>query len=342
MLHGIPRTILVPRTVLFFLFMILMLAPGVQAAESATYSRMDVEFNAEGATLRGWFYQPTGVTQAVPTIVMAHGFSSVKEMYLDSFADVFAKAGFGVLVFDNRNFGASGGEPRQEIDPWQQIRDYRHAITYVSTLPKVDANRIGIWGSSYSGGHVLVLGAIDRRVKCVVSQVPLISGNRNGQRLIRADFYKSLRANFDQDRRNRFAGKPPAMIPVVAADPMAASALPTPDSWQWFSQTSASRAPAWRNEVTLRSVEMFLEYEPGIYIPQISPTPLLLVVAREDHLTVADEAFAAYNQALEPKQLTILNGGHFDAYTKGFTEASFSATNWFIEHLQDPHLSLSK
>jgi hypothetical protein len=61
---------------------------------------------------------------------MAHGFSAVKEMYLDAYAEVFAAAGLNALVFDNRNFGASDGEPRQEIDPWQQVRDYRHAITY--------------------------------------------------------------------------------------------------------------------------------------------------------------------------------------------------------------------
>jgi fermentation-respiration switch protein FrsA (DUF1100 family) len=99
--------------------------------------------------------------------VFTHGFSAVKEMYLDKFAEVFATAGLGALVFDNRNFGASGGEPRQEIDPWEQVRDYRDAITFAETLPETDADRIGIWGPSYSGGHVLVVGAIDRRVKCV-------------------------------------------------------------------------------------------------------------------------------------------------------------------------------
>jgi uncharacterized protein len=72
-------------------------------------------------------------------------------------------------VFDNRNFGASDGEPRQEIDPWAQVRDYRHAISWAQTLPEVDAERVGVWGSSYSGAHVLVLGAIDKRVKCVVA-----------------------------------------------------------------------------------------------------------------------------------------------------------------------------
>jgi hypothetical protein len=75
---------------------------------------------------------------------MAHGFSAVKEMYLDSSAEVFAAAGLNALVFGNRCFGASAGEPRQEIDPWAQVRDYRNAITYASTLPEVDAGRIGI------------------------------------------------------------------------------------------------------------------------------------------------------------------------------------------------------
>ena len=296
--------------------------------------RRDIEFNAEGVMLRGWLYLPDGVTTAVPTIVMAHGYSAVKEMYLDAFAEVFAQAGLGALVFDNRNFGASDGEPRQEIDPWQQIRDYRHAITYASTLPEVDANRMGIWGSSYSGGHVLVVGAIDRRVKCVVSQVPLISGHRNARRLIRADFIAPLQAQFEMDRRQRFAGEAPMTLPVVAEDPLAPSALPTADSWQWFSDTGRTRAPSWRNEVTLRSVEMFLEYEPGIYIGWISPTPLLLVVARDDHLTVADEAIAAYNAALEPKQLALVPGGHFDAYVAGFEVASGAAREWFVKHLQ--------
>jgi len=100
---------------------------------------------------------------------MAHGFSCTKEMFLDKYAEVFVKDGFAVLVYDNRNFGDSDGQPRLEVDPYSQIRDYWHAITYVSSLPQVDSSRIGIWGTSYTGGHVLQVAAIDKRVKCVVS-----------------------------------------------------------------------------------------------------------------------------------------------------------------------------
>src|SRR5437773_11664814 len=225
--------------------------------------RQDVEFDAEGVTLRGWLYLPDGATDPVPTVVMAHGFSAVKEMFLDRCAEAFAAGGLGALVFDNRNFGASDGQPRQHIDPWEQVRDYRDAITFAETLPEVDKNRIGVWGSSYSGGHVLALGAIDRRVKCVVAQVPLISGHRNARRLIRADLIAVVQAQFDADRRARYAAKAAAIIPVVAQDPMAACALPTADSWEWFTETGKKRAPAWQNEVNLQSAGVFLEFWPG-------------------------------------------------------------------------------
>ena len=296
-------------------------------------ARRDIEFDAEGVTLRGWFYRADGADGAAPTVVMAHGFSAVKEMYLDAYAETFAAAGLNALVYDNRNFGDSDGEPRQEIDPWAQVRDYRHAITYAGTLPEVDVDRIGIWGSSYSGGHVLVVGAIDRRVKAVVSQVPLVSGHDNFRALVRADFVDGFRAQFDSDRLARFRGEKPAMVPVVDEDPLGACALPTPDSWTWFTETHRVRAPSWRNEVTMRSVEMFTEYEPVSYLPYVSPTPLLLMPARNDVLTPTDLAIAAYERAREPKRLRILPGGHFDAYVAGFEHSSGPARDWFVEHL---------
>ena len=171
--------------------------------------RKDIEFPAtDGTILRRWHYLPDGRPGKHPTIVMAHGFSAVKEMYLDKYAESFAQAGFASVAYDNRNFGASDGLPRQEIDPWLQIRDYSDAITFAQCLSETDAERIGVWGSSYSGGHVLVVAAIDRRVKCVVSQVPVISGSQGLRRLVRADFISRLNAQLAEDRRNRAAGKP--------------------------------------------------------------------------------------------------------------------------------------
>jgi fermentation-respiration switch protein FrsA (DUF1100 family) len=302
--------------------------------ENAMRQDAEIRILEEGISLQGWLYTPEDGAAPFPAVIMAHGFSAVKEMYLDAFAEVFAQAGLAVLVFDNRNFGASDGTPRQEIDPWVQVRDYRHAITYAGTRPEVDRERIGVWGSSYSGGHALVVAAIDRRVRCVVSQVPLVSGYRNILRLVRADMLAQVRAQFDQDREARFAGQPPAMIPVVSADPAGPAALPTADSYEWFTETGRTRAPAWKNEVTVRTVELLMDYEPAAYLERISPTPLLMVVAARDHLTPADLALAAYERALEPKRLALLPGGHFEAYVgPGFELASGAARDWFVQHL---------
>jgi len=295
--------------------------------------RQDIEFAAEdGVTLRGWLYVPDDATGSVPGIVMCHGFSAVKEMYLDRFGQLFADSGMAALVYDNRNLGASDGEPRQEIDPWQQVRDYRDAISFARGLPEIDGDRIGVWGSSYSGAHVLVVGAIDRRVKCVACQVPLISGHVNARRLVRADLIAPTREMFDADREARYRGEPPAMIPVVAPEGEPC-ALPTPDSYEWFTTSGAERAPSWVNECTLRSIEMFWEYEPGAYLAHVSPTPLLMVVAAGDHLTVSDLAIDAFERAREPKKLEILPGGHFDAYIADFERSSSVSRDWFLEHL---------
>src|ERR1051325_10929584 len=165
--------------------------------------REDIEFDAEGATLRGWFYRPDDADGEVPCIVMAHGFSAIKEMHLDDYAEVFADAGVASVVYDNRGFGASDaapGRPRQEIDPWEQIRDYQHAITYAQSRDDVDADRIGVWGSSYSGAHAYVVGAIDRRVKAVSGQAPLVSGRRSFESLVRIDAWGPAWDAFAADR----------------------------------------------------------------------------------------------------------------------------------------------
>jgi fermentation-respiration switch protein FrsA (DUF1100 family) len=297
-------------------------------------ARRDIEFDAEGTTLRGWFYPAAGASSTAPVVVMAHGLSAVKEMYLDTYAEAFSQAGLGALVFDNRNFGASDGEPRQEIDPVAQVRDYRHAITYAIGLPEVDRNRVGVWGSSYSGGHVLVLGAIDQRVKAVVAQVPLVSGYENIRSLVRSDLIGGFRDMFDADREARFRGEAPAMVPAVNEDPAGPAAMPTADSYQWFTETHELRAPSWRNEITLRSVEMLREYEPDSYVHRIAPTPLLMLVAEHDVLTPTELTLATYQKAREPKKLVILPGGHFDAYVKGFDASMAPARDWFLEHLQ--------
>lgn len=304
-------------------------------ADAQNFERRDVTFASEGLRLAAWYYVPKGLNagEKRPAIVMAHGFSAPKEALLQNFADRFAAAGFVVTVFDYRCLGASEGEPRGQIFPHQQIEDYRNAITWTQMQKEVDPERIGVWGTSYSGAHVLHLGAFDRRIKAVVSQVMMIDGPANAARLNRADLLPLTIGFLAQDRAQRYTSGKVNYIPVVAPEGQP-SALPTPESQEFFMKVVAANAPRWENRVTLESMEKFLEYNPGANIHRISPTPLLMVVAEDDRLTPTDLAIEAYERAREPKKLVVFKGGHFDAYQlPGLNITAGSAVDWFRQHL---------
>lgn len=250
---------------------------------------------------------------------------------LEPFARAFAEAGFVVLVHDHRGFGHSGGEPRQDINPWQQIADWRRAISFLETVPEVDASRIGLWGTSYAGGHAIVLGATDRRLQAVVSQVPTISGYEQGLRRIPADRLAAVDEAFAEDERAQLRGEPPQYVMMVSADPAVGAAYRTQDAIDFTLQSLPDGV--WENKVTLRSSRLARMYEPGTWITRVSPTPLLLVVARDDKTTPTDLALTAYERALEPKSLVIIDGGHYDVYVAARDAAVAAAIDWFSNHL---------
>ncbi|RDH26433.1 Alpha/Beta hydrolase protein [Aspergillus welwitschiae] len=299
----------------------------------------DIQFQtADYVTLRGWLFHPPMELskRRLPCLVMSHGFSALKEMELVSFAKYFTtNLHIVCLVYDNRGFGDSdtkGGQPRHEILPTQQTSDISDAITYAQSRPEIDPNRIGIWGSSYSGGHVLLVGAVDRRVKAVLSHAPFVDGWENLNRLLQSDMVDEVNKAFQEDRLARAAGKPPAMIAVVDEDPLKPSALPTRDSDQFFSAWEAKSK--WKNEVRLKSLEAARAYKPAAHIHHISPTPLLLTVGANDVITPTDIALEAYSRAREPKKLHIFPGGHFDGYTGKCFERIVSAQADFLnQHL---------
>jgi hypothetical protein len=295
-------------------------------------ARTDVSIPVPGAELGAWLYLPQGAGPH-PAVVMAHGFSAVKELYLDRYAERFCEAGLAVAVFDHRGFGASTGLPRQEADPVLQGRDYRHVITWLSAQPGIDPERIGIWGSSYSGGHVLQVAAADRRVKCVVSQVPTISGYEQTRRRTPPERLPRVYKMFAEERARLARGEPPRMRRVIPEAQGEGGVFDGPEALAFFG-ASERIAPSWRNEVTVATLEYSVEYEPAAQIEYISPTPLLMLVAQQDTVTPTDLALRAYQRALEPKQLVFLPGGHFDAYVEQFELSSSAARDWFVQHLR--------
>lgn len=293
--------------------------------------RRDVEFEVEGGLkLRAWLFIPDGVGPH-PAITMAHGYAGTREHGIERFGRAFAEAGFAVLLHDHRNFELSDGAERGDIDPWRQVADWRRAISYLESLPEVDASRIGLWGTSYAGGHAIVLGATERRLRAVVAQVPTISGYEQGLRRIPPDGVAALERSFAEDERAQFRGEPLRRQRIVSDDPAIAASYRNKDAIDFYLQPIPEGI--WENSVTVRSTRAARMYEPGTWVSRVSPTPLLMVVALADTITVTDLALAAYERALEPKKLVTIHGGHFDPYLSQFHISSAAAIAWFREHL---------
>jgi len=295
-----------------------------------SFTREPHSIPVQDVELDGWLYLPKALSSAAPAIVMSHGFGAVKELYIDKFAEHFAEAGFVVALYDHRNFGKSGGNIRGEILPNQQVEDMREVLTWLSQRPDVDAERIGVWGSSFSGGHAITIGALDRRVSCVVSQVPTISGYQNLLRRAGVQIHAVLQS-FQADRAARYRGEPPKYRHVIAEN--GHQGIFSSDGAEEFFGAARTLAEGWENRVTLRSSEKASEYEPGLLIDRISPTPLLMLVAERDSVTPTDLAIAAYNRALEPKRLVMLPDAHFDPYVKHAETSKREALEWFRRYL---------
>jgi fermentation-respiration switch protein FrsA (DUF1100 family) len=303
--------------------------------------RRDVEFKSGGDTIRGWLYTPDGDQGPFPTIVMAGGWCYVKELVQPHYAERYRDAGFAALLFDYRNFGASGGERRQHIDPNMQLEDYRNAISFAETLDEVDQERIGVWGLSYSGGHALIIGATDPRVKCVASQIPVIDGYRNMRRVHGTIGFRVFEQLLLDDRRTRFRTGVGGMLPHAAPDPVTEiSTWPFPETYETFVKLKDSEAPAYQNTSTIESAELLMSYSVEPFLPRLLNVPTLVVVAERDDLTLWDLEIDAFNRIPTSKKRLVVVGSstHMTLYSDRslLDQAARAATDWFSEHLSAP------
>jgi len=264
--------------------------------------RRDVEFLSCGITLRGHLYLPEG-SGPFPLVVMAGGWCYVKELVQPEYAKVFASSGVAALVFDYRNFGDSDGEPRQHLDPWEQIEDYRNAISFAETLPEIDRKRIGIWGISYSGGHVLVVGAIDPRVRCIVSNIPVVDGFLTMKQVHSALAFRDLQALILKDRRERQAANRFGYMPMSTENPAAElTTWPFPEVTSAFIKFKDTVAPNHQHRNTVASTELLMNYDVSPYVTRILNTPVLMSVAEGDDITLWEKEIEIFNKIATPKK----------------------------------------
>ena len=253
-----------------------------------------VEFQSGGETVRGDLYLPDGEGPH-PIVVMAGGWCYVKELVQPRYAELFAQAGVAALVFDYRHLGASDGEPRQHIDPNEQIEDYRNAISYVTRQDQFDSDRLGVWGISYSGGHSLVIAATDRRVKAVCSIVPVIDGWENMRRVHGMEGFRTLRKAVEEDREARFDGADPGYMAMSTLNVgQELCTWPFPETYAAFKTLKETVAPRHEHRNTIASTEMLMNYSVFPFVPRILNVSTLMIIADEDDLTLWDKETEAF------------------------------------------------
>ncbi|MGQ0623101.1 MAG: alpha/beta hydrolase [Sporichthyaceae bacterium] len=290
--------------------------------KAPTWTREDIQFDVDGDCCAAWWYRPANTDSKGTCVVMAHGFAMTRECRLPAWAQAFAEAGLAVLLFDYRAFGASGGHPRQVLDIAAQRRDWTAAVAAARALPGIEPDRVVLWGTSFSGGHVLHVAARDSRVAAVIAQLPFTDGPKSlrggpgsprpwspqGRARAKASV-RALRAGLT-DLRSRRAGGSPLLVPVagewgsgaVIAGPGAQAALRmlVPDD------------ATWRNEVNAGVVLQVLRDRPGRGAVHIS-APLFIATCAGDRVTPEAPAIAAARSAPRGEHRSY-PFSHFQAY----------------------------
>jgi hypothetical protein len=284
-----------------------------------------VAFYSDGLRLAGVLSLPDG-PDPHPGVVLCHGFTGIKELILPYYAGRFAEAGFAALAFDYRGFGESEG-PRGRLIPLEQVNDIRNAITFMEAQPEVDANRIGLWGTSFGGAHVPYVAGIDERVKAAVAQVGFGDGERLFRRKADDARIAMMQAMLAADRRQRVLTGKGAMV-----DPL--TMLSDEDSVAFFNE-AVKELPQLATQLLLETGEKTWEYKPEEVVGRISPRALLLIAVEHDQPCPKEEYEAMYAKAGEPTKLVILPGlRHYDVYAgPGAETTSGLAIDWYREHL---------
>lgn len=295
----------------------------------------DVSFTSDGIELAGHLRLPAGHRGTGPAVVLTGPLSGVKEQVAGNYAERLTAAGYATLCFDHRNFGASGGEPRQHEDAAGKLHDLRDAVSYLAALPEVDPERIGCCGICLGGGYALRFAAFDPRIRAIAG----IAGGYNNPLAMRdavgAPGYREQLARFAAiAQRQAATGQVEYWAAIDVGDDRPV-VMAGREPFDYYG-TSRSASPSWVNRLTALSVLELITADLAIGADFVSPTPLLIVHGRTDAFTTPEQARAAFARAGEPKRLVWLDTtNHIDLYdVAGYVDPAVAATvAWFDRHL---------
>ena len=289
-----------------------------------------IEFYSEGFKLQGDVYVPDGLTagETRSAILLCHGYTGVKDLYLPDNARVLNEAGYVVMTFDYKGWGESEGVAPNRLVPYSRVADVQAAMTFLGLQPEVDEDRIGIYGTSYGGATVSWVGAVDKRAKVIVSVVGIGHGARWMSRVRRMDEWFDLLELSKADREQRaLTGK---FETVERAD------ILLPDR-QSADLAAAARKlnPAAVSTIPVEYVDDTIGFNPEWIVGHISPRPILFITSVDDRLVPPEESEELYANAGEPKKLVVLKGvGHYEVYAEpAFSHVMDETVAWYQKYL---------
>ncbi len=287
------------------------------------------DFISQGLRCSGELYLPRNIPHP-PVVIMAHGFAAEKSFRLPAYAERFAAAGLAVFLFDYRCFGGSDGEPRNYVDPGRHLQDWQSAISHVRSLAHLNTQKIALWGSSFSGGHVIVAASRDKNISCLVAQVPFVDAIST-MRMLGIKYLLKAMPHAVKDIMRMAAFQPPYYVKVIGM-PDEFAVMNTPESYPGYSAMIPKNS-AWKNQCPARILLNFASYRPMAHADKVS-CPALIMLGEKDSLI--DPAAVKKTAKKMPKaELVIYPFGHFDIYMgDAFEDAVQKQTDFLRMHLR--------
>lgn len=286
------------------------------------------DFVSQGTRCAGDLFLPQGVERP-PVVVMAHGFGAERSFRLPAFAERFAARGLAVYLFDYRCFGGSDGEPRNYVHPGRHVQDWQAAVAHVRSLPEVDTERLGLWGTSFSGGHAIMTAADDDEISALVTQVPFVDSMTT---LAKLGLCFSVWALIPalRDLLAAITRQAPYYIKIVGK-PDEFAAMNTPEAWPGY-LSLVPKGTSWGNRCPGRALFALLPYRPIAMAGQVQ-RPALIMYGEKDSLI---SAASVEKTAARMPDCTLIKYpfGHFEIYNgEAFEMAAEAQIQFLAMHL---------
>ncbi len=296
--------------------------------KNQSFTKIPSDFTSQHIRCSGELYLPNDV-QNPPIVIMAHGFAAERTFGLPAYADHFASHGLAVYMFDYRCFGDSDGEPRNYVDQGRHIQDWHAAIDHVRSLSNINNNKIALWGSSFSGGHVIVSAAKDPEIAAIIAQVPFVDAISTTFKL-GFKFLMQATPHALRDLARIVTFRSPHYVKVIG-HPEEFAIMNTPESYPGYSSIVPEDS-SWENQCPARIILKFALYRPIASANKVK-CPALLMLGEKDSLI---DAAAVEKTARKMANSTLVKYpfGHFDIYTgDGFSDAIKKQTEFLMTHL---------